>query len=116
MEKVTHFMQELGESIREASGNNENLKESSMKINEIMDYIKKISTQTNLLALNAAIEAARAGEAGRGFSVVASEIRKLAEQTNEAIKVIEDVIGTVIKNIEATQLTMGQVGVKISDV
>ncbi len=70
----------------------------SKRIDAIVDVITNISRQTNLLALNAAIEAARAGQAGRGFSVVAEEIRKLAGQTNEALREI----GTLIVEIQTT--------------
>jgi len=71
------------------------LEEKSKQIGQIVDAISNISGQTNLLALNAAIEAARAGEAGRGFSVVAEEVRKLAEQSQAAAKQITGLINEV---------------------
>ncbi len=76
------------------------INELSVKVRTIIDTINAIAEQTNLLALNAAIEAARAGEHGRGFTVVAEEVRKLSEQSNEGAKEISTLIGQMVSNIE----------------
>ncbi|WP_164462110.1 methyl-accepting chemotaxis protein [Bacillus sp. FJAT-42376] len=82
------------------------LKERSMEIDKLLGIITGIADQTNLLALNAAIEAARAGEAGKGFSVVASEVRKLAEESNQSARVISE----LVKEIQTeTQNTVSHV-------
>lgn len=82
------------------------LGENSQQIGQIVETISSIADQTNLLALNAAIEAARAGEAGRGFSVVAEEVRKLAEQSQKATEEIKIRIETIQGDTEAAVIAM----------
>ncbi|MCD2515162.1 methyl-accepting chemotaxis protein [Massilia sp. G4R7] len=90
-------MNEIREQIQETSKRIKRLGESSQEIGEITDLISDITEQTNVLALNAAIQAASAGEAGRGFSVVAEEVQRLAERSAESAKQI----GALVRTIQA---------------
>jgi twitching motility protein PilJ len=114
-------MNDIRSQIQETSKRIKRLGESSLEIGEIVELIADITEQTNVLALNAAIQAASAGEAGRGFTVVAEEVQRLAESSGEATKQIEAIVKTIQADTQDAvaameKSTVGVVeGAKLSD-
>ncbi len=101
-------MEQISSRVGAAASAVEDLRARSQQINAIVRTIHDIADQTNLLALNAAIEAARAGEQGRGFAVVADEVRKLAERTTSATGEISAMLGAIHQMIDQTVKTIGE--------
>ncbi len=97
--KLTHNVQESAEKESELAEQMERLSSEATQVKEVLDVISDIADQTNLLALNAAIEAARAGEHGRGFAVVADEVRKLAERTQKSLTEINATINVIVQSV-----------------
>ena len=114
-------MHEIRAQIQDTSKRIKRLGESSLEIGDIVELIADITEQTNILALNAAIQAASAGEAGRGFTVVAEEVQRLAERSGEATKQIDAIVKTIQADTQDAvaameKSTVGVVeGTKLSD-
>ncbi|HEY0288000.1 MAG TPA: methyl-accepting chemotaxis protein [Pseudomonas sp.] len=111
-------IESMAKEIQTTSGLVQGLAEQGRDIGKVLDVIRSIAEQTNLLALNAAIEAARAGEAGRGFAVVADEVRALAHRTAQSTQEIEQMVAAIqtrtgeavqsmVQNTDRTQTTLG---------
>ncbi|CAH0345293.1 HAMP domain-containing methyl-accepting chemotaxis protein [Bacillus sp. CECT 9360] len=114
VEETLQQMDSIHTSVEETDQALHQLNKRSDEIGSILKLIKDIADQTNLLALNAAIEAARAGEAGKGFAVVADEVRKLAEQTGQSVSKISvitsDIQADTVKSVESIDFVKDKVG------
>lgn len=106
LNEAANQMKTIHDSVKTTGASIGHLNEASEQIGKIIDVITNIASQTNLLALNASIEAARAGESGRGFTVVAAEVRKLAEQSGDSAKQIASLIGEIQGSMHQTTKSM----------
>ena len=112
--RTSKSIQQLIEHLEKATSHIAQLQKDSNQINDIIDVITSIADQTNLLALNAAIEAARAGEQGRGFAVVADEVRTLAEKTGASTQEVRDMVARIQEGTAAVSESM-EIGTKSSN-
>lgn len=117
-EAITHMvkqMQSISESVSDSNEKIHLLTERSKEIESIIKIITGIADQTNLLSLNASIEAARAGEHGKGFAVVADEVKKLATQSSESAKDIQEIISMIQQDTNNTVAIMNKVTTQVSE-
>jgi methyl-accepting chemotaxis protein len=113
VEEAVKEVKEIASTVEESASHITSLAELSQKIGDIIGIINEIADQTNLLALNAAIEAARAGEHGRGFAVVADEVRKLAERTTGATSEVSGIIREIQNKVTSAVSSIDQVSAKV---
>jgi methyl-accepting chemotaxis protein len=116
IERTLAVLGEVKTSVEKAAGQVMELNSTTADITRFVQTVSQIAEQTNLLALNAAIEAARAGEAGRGFAVVADEVRKLAEQSARAADDIVQMTGIVTSRVQSSTRAMESSATQVSDI
>lgn len=109
LNELNENMKKVQEAVRNVSDQTAQTHVSVQEVSKMTDVITDIANQTNLLSLNASIEAARAGEQGKGFAVVASEIQQLAEQSNNAVKEIQETLQKLWKDSDSSVETMNEV-------
>ena len=108
VERTVAGIQEIRETVAESTRKVKRLAESSQQISQIVSVISQIASRTNLLALNASIEAARAGESGKGFAIVADEVRQLADRSAKALKEIEQIVLQIQSETGSVMVAMEQ--------
>ena len=116
LDKTYHSILSMTEQIQQSEKSVQQVRSDFDQVSSVLDVIKDIAEQTNLLALNAAIEAARAGEQGRGFAVVADEVRQLAQRTQDSTKQIDDMIQNIISGANSCVDVMAKSVSKASEV